>query len=645
MRGLRTWGVIVVLAAIAAAGSGPRGAADDPDDVRSLEEVTRRIEADPENADLWADRADLHRRHSRWSEMERDAERALELDAHNARAYGLRGLARGVGEKFDDALEDLDRAIAIDPSESLFWGLRGNTLLHMGKCVEALPSFDRAIALRPEAASHFDRGACRRETGDLRGAVDDYTAALALDPDHAGASGERGFAHLRLGNFALALEDLERCRERFKDDPQLAVAVAWILATCPDATIRDGRRALAIAGETCDPITCDVSAPLNVLAAARAELGEYDEAETLLRRAVALSPFDEGLRAASMRRLEAVRNRQPIRDASTPPALFPRFELVVPRDVAADDFLAAPPDVVALDLLNTLTILQTCPIARAGATIHAAIDGLPLKIESANVERVERRLEDRRRICSEAIAARGSVRLAPGYAASVAGDCDAWGLADGQVLVEQEGALAFLTQGVVRHMAVVVESAVAVRHDMNTDVRLVGALSDGRLVFTTPMRGGVTVPARDRCRWTLEPRAVEGEEWADAYAGRALAHRSYGDFHKAVDDLETAWRFRRDPEIASLEAFLLATCDDDSARDGPRAVEVAKRARAVAGPEPGPRVLMALAAAHAEAGDFVEAVAWQERVVEIVEEEEKPEQEDRLRDYREGRPCRIRRGP
>ena len=53
-----------------------------------------------------------------------------------------------------------------------------------------------------------------------------------------------------------------------------------------------------------------------------------------------------------------------------------------------------------------------------------------------------------------------------------------------------------------------------------------------------------------------------------------------------------------------------------------------------------PGYLDTLAAAHAEAGQFDDAIRWQEKAIELVEAEKKADYESRLVLYRAGKPYR-----
>ena len=68
-------------------------------------------------------------------------------------------------------------------------------------------------------------------------------------------------------------------------------------------------------------------------------------------------------------------------------------------------------------------------------------------------------------------------------------------------------------------------------------------------------------------------------------------------------------------------ATMLATCSDDSVRDGRRAVELAQRLERVA-EKPYPRMFDILAAAYAESGQFDLAVQMAERSVQLTVNED-----------------------
>jgi tetratricopeptide (TPR) repeat protein/tRNA A-37 threonylcarbamoyl transferase component Bud32 len=97
------------------------------------------------------------------------------------------------------------------------------------------------------------------------------------------------------------------------------------------------------------------------------------------------------------------------------------------------------------------------------------------------------------------------------------------------------------------------------------------------------------------------------------------------------------------PDSASCQhglAWLLATSRDDAVRDGKRAVALATKARELSQGKL-PTYLNTLAAAHAEAGQFAEAVKWQKEALahpEAFPASEVEEMKERLKLYESGKP-------
>jgi len=606
-----------------------------------VEDVSRRLTANPSNAALLLERAELYHEARRWEEMIRDLDEVIRLTPRDATALAMRGLARGAIHHYDQAFEDVDKALAIKPNWAGLLALRGSLLLNTGRPREAIDWLTRSIDDAPSGQAYFDRAYCHRLLGDRSKAIDDYTAAIALDASLVAAVCERGHMYQTVGDFSRAIDDLEFCRKQRPDDPQASLSLAWILATCPDPARRSGHKALLIARGLCDPVTCQTIEPLSALAAAYAEVGQFAKAEALQKRAVALSYFAPEFHEVCVDRLETIRKHEPIRDAATPLVILPRVPQDGPRVVTEDEALAAPADVLALNYLATRHLQSLCSLVRAGARVTSWLDGQPLEVSEANVARVEERLRERMQTYTQVVHRRGFARLQPGYTSTLDGGCQEWGIADQPVLVEQDGCNVYLSQGDMRHLGVVVESTVALRHEASTDIMITGRVSADAIVFATPPQGGIMGTAEQRCLWRLEPAAVEGPDWAGAFLGRALAHRAYGEHAAMVADLERSLDMKPDAAVAALEAFVLATCPDARVRDGARAVELAERAKTLAGQDANMWVFVSLAAAHAEAGDFRTAMMYQKRAIERAPEEEKPELQEHLRVLQSGKPIRT----
>jgi tetratricopeptide (TPR) repeat protein len=125
-----------------------------------------------------------------------------------------------------------------------------------------------------------------------------------------------------------------------------------------------------------------------------------------------------------------------------------------------------------------------------------------------------------------------------------------------------------------------------------------------------------------------------GQRTPEALAGRAVLHETREDFAAAISDYEQAIKASpKDADLLTRCAWLLATCGDSKLRDGARAVQYARRAGELTEWKDW-FSLDAYAAAFAEAGDFDNAVTWQERAIELGPEENLGHLQKRLDGYR-----------
>jgi tetratricopeptide (TPR) repeat protein len=170
----------------------------------------------------------------------------------------------------DAAIDGYGRALALDPTRLHARAARGTALLERGRLAEAVG--DLRIAFEAAARRRLDPAT----EGQSR--QDDLAVANAL----AYALAERGQSRE-------ALDVLRETRERYSDDVNVAHNLARLLATVPDAALRDGAAALRLALEVRDRTGGRDPRVLDTLAAAYAATGDFGAARRTAETAVALA--------------------------------------------------------------------------------------------------------------------------------------------------------------------------------------------------------------------------------------------------------------------------------------------------------------------------------------------------------------------
>jgi len=94
--------------------------------------------------------------------------------------------------------------------------------------------------------------------------------------------------YVRNGQYAEAVAECDRLLQQYPDDAVLHNAKAWLLATCPDDNVRDGKLAVEHATQACESTDWAVMEFVDTLAAAQAEAGHFEEAATTQQEAIDL---------------------------------------------------------------------------------------------------------------------------------------------------------------------------------------------------------------------------------------------------------------------------------------------------------------------------------------------------------------------
>ena len=112
---------------------------------------------------------------------------------------------------YDKALEYCNQAIALDSVKANYLYEKANILDNAGRTREAIKTMSDYIANTPdEPAGYYQRGWFKDHSGDIEGALEDYTMVITLQPNVAYAYLNRGVLYRLKGENAKAESDFKQ---------------------------------------------------------------------------------------------------------------------------------------------------------------------------------------------------------------------------------------------------------------------------------------------------------------------------------------------------------------------------------------------------------------------------------------------------
>jgi tetratricopeptide (TPR) repeat protein len=162
--------------------------------------------------------------------------------------------------------------------------------MQQGRLAEAVPEFEKTLAIAPGiAGAHCNFGNVLLQIGKVDEAIAQFEQALKLEPGLAQAHNNLGNALFQKGRPSEGVAEYEAAVAAQPAMPPLLNNLAWALATCPEASVRNGPRAVELALKARQLSGGKNPMVLGTLAAAYAEAGRFPDAVTTARQAMELA--------------------------------------------------------------------------------------------------------------------------------------------------------------------------------------------------------------------------------------------------------------------------------------------------------------------------------------------------------------------
>ena len=243
----------------------------------------------------------------------------LQINPYMPDAHLNLGDLLGQNGNVNEAIVEFQKAIAIKPDSAQARYDLGLALLQKGDPDEAIPQFQRAIELEPgNTEAQNNLGLAILQKGDVDGAVARFQKAIAINPGYADARLDLGIALQKKGQVEEAIAQYQIALEIKPGYPAALNNLAYVLAACPQASLRNGAKAVELAEQASQSAEGKNPLILGTLAAAYAEAGRFPEAVNTAQLALDLANSQSNMDLSDLLRpqIALYQAHKPLRDES-----------------------------------------------------------------------------------------------------------------------------------------------------------------------------------------------------------------------------------------------------------------------------------------------------------------------------------------
>jgi protein O-mannosyl-transferase len=211
-------------------------------------------------------------------------------------------------------------ALAVTSNNDVAENNLGIILLRQGRVDAAIARFQAAVDFRPDNAPAYQNLVkASLQKGQVDRALAYSWRLLEIQPENTAAHNMLGTLLFQRGQVKDAIDQWEETLRIEPGDGNAKSNLAWVLATFPDPSVRNGARAAQLAEQAMQLAGGNNPVIFRTLAAAYAESGRFPEAIETAKRGLelAISQGNPSLADELERNIALYRTNSPLRDTST----------------------------------------------------------------------------------------------------------------------------------------------------------------------------------------------------------------------------------------------------------------------------------------------------------------------------------------